>query len=91
MPGCAAIKANDMLCRNYAMKGKTCCRVHQYLENTEPEKPEVTEARKFLREFFQKWKKHPRSELVIKTKEDFDLFRAKKQGYSPIDPSYSPN
>ena len=51
MPGCLAIKSNDKLCRNWAMKGKTCCYVHQYLEDVEPEQdylPELLENLRFV-------------------------------------------
>ena len=33
MAGCQAVKQNGAHCRNYARKGLTCCRVHDYLEN----------------------------------------------------------
>ena len=34
MPGCQVIKANESYCRNYSMKGKTCCYQHRHLEHT---------------------------------------------------------
>jgi hypothetical protein len=33
MPLCQVIKSNDKWCRNYAMKGKTCCYQHRSLEH----------------------------------------------------------
>ncbi len=41
MPGCQAVKQNGKHCRNYACKGKTCCYVHRYLEDTPAEIEEV--------------------------------------------------
>ena len=37
MPGCAVIKSTDKPCRNWAMKNKTCCYAHRYLEDKVPE------------------------------------------------------
>ena len=41
MPGCQAVKQNGTHCRNWSMKGKTCCYVHRYLEDLPAEVEEV--------------------------------------------------
>jgi len=87
MPGCQAVKQNGTHCRNYACKGKTCCYVHIYLEDT-PAEIEVPVVKKTVKKTKESelWGPPERTVAEDGTVEEVQYM---KSFWEPTHPGYS--